>query len=107
MYRNHFLRITALIKVAPKTMSKQVPWNKIILETFISLAVLTDEEEKILRTRVMGWTITKQAMTFGMSTAAVNRIIRRLKAKYDSVQPYSPLLPPRRHSAAETYMDTH
>ena len=48
-----FLKITALIKAAPKTMSKQVPWNKIILETFISLAVLTDEEEKILRTRVI------------------------------------------------------
>lgn len=107
MYRNRLLKITALIKAAPKIMSKQVPWNKIILEEFISLAVLTDEEEKIIRTRVKGWTITKQAMTFGMSPAAVNRIIRRLKIKYDNVQPYSPLLPPRRHSAVETYMDTH
>ena len=100
-------RISTLIETAYTIMAKQVPWNKIILEEFISLAVLTDEEEKIIRTRVKGWTITKQAMTFGMSPAAVNRVIRRLKIKYDNVQPYSPLLPPRRHSAAETYMDTH
>lgn len=100
-------RISTLIETAYTIMSKQVPWNKIILEEFISLAVLTDEEEKIIRTRVKGWTITKQAMTSGMSPAAVNRVIRRLKIKYDNVQPYSPLLPPRRHSAAETYMDTH
>lgn len=71
------------------------------------MGALTEDEEKIIRTRVYGWTITKQAMTFGMSTAAVNRIIKRLKIKYDAVQPYSPLLPPRKFSAKETYMDTH
>lgn len=71
------------------------------------MGALTEDEEKIIRTRVHGWTITKQAMTFGMSTAAVNRIIKRLKVKYDAVQPYSPLLPTRKFSAKETYMDTH
>ena len=89
------------------TMSKQVPWNKIILEEFIALAVLNEDEEKILRTRVAGWTITRQSMAFNLSISAVNRIIKRLKVKYDNVQPYSPLLPPRRFSAEETYMDTH
>ena len=88
-------------------MAKQVPWNKIILEEFISLAMLTKEEEMIMRTRVAGMTRTQQCMTFGMSEATLDRIIRRLKRKYDAVQPYSPLLPPRTHSAAETYMDTH
>lgn len=88
-------------------MSKQVPWNVIILEEFIRLAMLTPDEEHIIRTRVAGWPITKQAMTFGMSEATVNRIVKRLKAKYDGVQPYSAILPPRKHSAAETYMDTH
>lgn len=88
-------------------MAKQVPWNNIILDEFVRLAALTGDEEKIMRTRMNGWTITQQSIEFGMSTATINRIIRRLKVKYDNVQPYSPILPPRRFSAKETYMDTH
>lgn len=88
-------------------MSKQVPWNKIIAEEFISIASLSKTEEEILRTRIAGWTITQQAMTFGMSESSVNRIVKRLKVKYDQVQPYSVLLPPRKFSAEETYLDTH
>lgn len=60
-----------------------------------------------MRTRVKGWTITKQAMELGMSEAKVNKIIARLKVKYDNVQKYNPMLPPRKNSAEETYMDTH
>ena len=86
---------------------KQVPWNKIILEEFISLALLTKEEEMIMRTRVAGWTISKQAETFGMSESTVNRYIKQLKEKYDNVQPYSAILPPRKKSQEEDYMDTH
>lgn len=88
-------------------MAKQVPWNKVILEEFISQALLTRDEEAIMRTRVAGWTRVKQSMELGMSLATIDRIIRRLKAKYDQAQKYSPLLPPRRESAEETYMDTH
>lgn len=88
-------------------MSKQVPWNKIVLEEFIRLAMLSKDEEAIMRTRVAGWTRTQQSMELGMSLATVDRIIKRLKIKYDKVQPYSPLLPPRKFSAEETYMDTH
>lgn len=88
-------------------MAKQVPWNKIILEEFIELAELTEDEEKIMRTRVAGWSRTKQSMKLGMSMSTIDRIIRRLKAKYDFVQKYSAILPPRKFSAEETYMDTH
>lgn len=86
-------------------MSKQVPWNKIILETFISEALLTKEEEAIMRTRVAGWSRTKQAMELGMSLSTVDRHIANLKQKYDSVQKYNPILPPRRSSEEETWMD--
>lgn len=88
-------------------MSRQVLWSKIILEEFIRLAALTDEEEQVMRTRVAGWSISQQSEMLGMSVSSVNRCIRRLKVKYDGVQPYSPLLPPRKNSASETYMDTH
>ena len=86
-------------------MSKQVPWNKVILETFIADALLTKEEEMIMRTRVAGWTRTKQSMELGMSLSSIDRCIQRLKVKYDYCQKYNPLLPPRKSSAAETYMD--
>lgn len=88
-------------------MSKQVPWNKFILEEFIRVALLTKEEEMVMRTRVAGWTQTKQCMELHMSRAKLNRIIQRLEIKYDQVQLYDPLLPPRRESAEELYMDTH
>lgn len=86
-------------------MSKQVLWSKVILEEFIRLAALTKEEEMIMRTRVAGWTITEQSMKLGMSTSTVSRIVAALKRKYDGVEPYSPILPPRKKSAKELYMD--
>jgi len=86
-------------------MSKQVPWNKLILETFISEALLNQEEEMIMRTRVAGWTISQQADRFGMSKSSVDRIVKRLKIKYDNVERTNPLLPPRKFSIKETYMD--
>lgn len=86
-------------------MAHEVPWNKIILERFIELAILTKEEEMIIRTRVAGWSRVEQSMKFGMSTQKIDRIIRRLKDKYDEVQVYDPLLPPRKHSKEEDELD--
>lgn len=88
-------------------MAHEVPWDKFVLETFIELAVLTKTEEEVMRTRVAGWTISEQAEKLGLSESTVSRIIKRLKCKYDRVQKYSPLLPPRKASEKETYMDTH
>ena len=88
-------------------MSKQVPWNKIILEEFIELACLNNTEEMIMRTRVKGWSITEQSHKLHMSESSIKRIIARLKVKYDSVQEYSPILPKRKNSVAETWMDEH
>lgn len=88
-------------------MAHQVPWNKIILEEFLRLAALTPDEEHIMRTRVAGWSRTRQAMELGMSIATVDRIIARLKTKYDAVQKYSAILPPRRSSEQEAWQDSH
>lgn len=88
-------------------MAHQVAWNKVFLDEFIRLGALTDEEIEIMRTRLAGWTRTKQSMELHMSMRKVDAIIARLKVKYDKVQPYSDILPPRKFSAEETYMDTH
>lgn len=86
-------------------MSNQVPWNKIILETFIEEAMLTKEEEWIMRTRVAGWSRTKQAAELNISMSTLDRKISLLKVKYDKVSKYHPLLPPRKYSAKEAWMD--
>ena len=48
-------------------MSREVPWNKLILEEFIKEALLTKEEEMIIRTRIAGWTRTKLSLELEMS----------------------------------------
>lgn len=79
-------------------MSKQVPWNKIIVEHFVTLAMLTEDEEWVLRTRVAGMSIVQQSMELGMSVSTINRIIARLKKKYDEVEKFDPMMPPRKGS---------
>lgn len=88
-------------------MSHQVPWGKIILEEFIEQAALTDLEEQIMRTRVAGWSRVKQADAFGISLSTLDRIINTLKKKYDAAQKFSAILPPRKVSSQEVWMDTH
>lgn len=82
-------------------MTRQIPWNKQVVEAFIKDATLTKEEELVLRTRVNGWTRLQQAHELGMSVATVDRIIRRLKLKYDQVQGNNELLPPRAKNSNE------
>lgn len=86
-------------------MSKEVPWTKVIMETFIADACLTKEEEIVLRTRCAGWTRIKQADELGLSLSSIDRIIKSLKKKYDQVEKYNPLLPPRKPSKEEERMD--
>lgn len=88
-------------------IANQIPWNKVIVEEFITQAMLTTDEEWVLRTRVAGWSITKQSIELGMSVSTVNRIVAKLKKKYDRVSVNNPLLPPRKSSEKETWMDTH
>lgn len=88
-------------------MSHQVIWTKVVLERFIDLANLTPLEEHIMRTRAAGWSRQKQMMEFHISASTLDRTIAMLKLKYDSVQQYDPILPPRRKSSKELWMDTH
>lgn len=71
----------------------KVPWNRVIYDEFVSLSYLTAEEEEILKTRIAGWSQVKQCQTYNMSLATLNRKVKKIKDKYDSVQPYSMTLP--------------
>ena len=69
------------------------PWNRVILDEFCSLALLTPLEENIIRTRAAGWSRVQQCHAYGMSLATLNRRIRKLKKEYYAVQKYSKILP--------------
>ena len=94
---------------------KQVHWSKIILETFLEESGINDRIklgddkarilEGIMRTRVAGWTIVKQAEEFNISEDTVNKYVRELKELYDQTQKYSIILPIRKHSKKEEELD--
>lgn len=71
----------------------KVRWNRVILDEFCSLAILTPLEENIIRTRAAGWSRVQQCHAYGMSLATLDRYIRKLKNSYNSVQEYSYILP--------------
>lgn len=87
---------------------KQVPWNSVIYEEFTKLAMLNEDEQYIMLTRIRDEaTVIQQADHLHCSPEKVRDMIRSLKDRYDAVQPYSPLLPVRKRSKREEYMDTH
>lgn len=76
-------------------MAKQVKWNKAIYDEFVNLAMLSDIEQKILETRIKGFSIAMQMLEFNLSERTISRMINRMKKKYDDVQDKSTILPPR------------
>ena len=87
-------------------MTHQVPWTKTLLEDFIAEGLLTEDEENIMRTRIAGWSIVKQSMEFGMSTATISRIIKKTKKKYDYLHKQFPeRFPERKQSKFEQTLD--
>lgn len=71
----------------------RVPWNRVYVEEFLRLAIVTPEDEKILRTRAAGWSQIRQCDACNISLATLNRRIKKLKNQYASVQKYSKILP--------------
>lgn len=72
-----------------------VQWTRTIVNEFIEEGLLTEEEQKLLRMKVAGWSRVKQAQELKMSLATVDRLHKSLKAKYDAAQKHSDILPPR------------
>ena len=70
-------------------------WNKVMLDEFRSLALLTDFEYKVLETRIAGWSRTKQSIEFNCSLSTIDRTLKVLRSKYDDVCKYSSVLPQR------------
>ena len=97
-------------------MPKSLVWGKIIMETFFEESGINDRiklgdtkariMEGIMRTRVAGWTVAKQAVEFNISVDTVNKYIRELKDLYDETQKHSVVLPVRKQSKKEQELDS-
>lgn len=70
-------------------------WDRGMIEEFTNIACLTEEEAIVLNDWAYGRSIVYTAMHQHMSDSKVNDIRRKLRIKYDSVQPRSKTLPPR------------
>lgn len=94
---------------------KQLCWSKIILETFLEESGINDRIklgddkarilEGIMRTRVAGWSIVKQAQEFHVSVDTINKYVKELKQLYDETQKHSIVLPVRKQSKREERLD--
>lgn len=71
-------------------------WTDVIFNEFVRRAMLNDDEIKILETTIKGWSRVKQSIELNMSVSRIQRIDKRLRAKYDAAQKGSDILPPRK-----------
>lgn len=72
-----------------------IPWNKIALAEFRSLACLSDEEDIVLQDWANGESAVHTSMHHHISIRQVERYRNQIRSKYDAVQIYTPLLPER------------
>lgn len=84
---------------------KQVLWTRKLVDTFIKEGMLTEEEKEVLLLRVKGYTIAETSELMNISDSKVNRIIRRLKIKYDNLQGTIEELPKRKETTKELYRE--
>ena len=84
---------------------KQILWTRKLVDTFIKEGMLTEEEKEVLLLRVKGYTISETSELMNISDSKVNRIIRRLKIKYDNLQGTIEELPKRKETTKELYRE--
>ena len=70
-------------------------FNSRLLGAMSEHACLTEEEKIVLKDWADGKSVANTSMMRNMSESTVNRIRRRLRMKYDSIQSYTNL-PPRK-----------
>jgi len=87
-------------------MAHQVKWTRDILDNLYKYAMLNENEQYIMESRIKGTPVSLQADRLCCSEATVHRMIAKIKKKYDTVQKEHPdLFPIRKKSAKETWMD--
>lgn len=89
-------------------MGREVEWSWPRYDEFLRLAILTEDERRVMDLHVFGknkarpnpmqnWQIAQELCC---SESTVDAILRKIKSKYDNVQPFSEILPPRKRRRA-------
>lgn len=84
---------------------RQVDWNKDLYDKFVERAMLNEEEQFIMKNRILGMYVSEMARQRDMSESTVHRKIAELKAKYDKIQKLYDDMPVRIESEKEKIMD--
>ena len=79
----------------PRARRHDIEWNTIMLREFEYLACLSEEERIVLYDWAYDKYLANTHMNHDMGESKIKEIRSRLRRKYDAVQPFSPLLPPR------------
>ena len=70
-------------------------WNSRMLGAMQAHACLTEEETIVLEDWAKGRSIASTAIMHNMSERKINNLRKRIRIKYDGIQPYADL-PPRK-----------
>lgn len=84
-------------------LAHQVIWNQIKEDEFVRIGNLTKDEEVVLRLHAKGKNRVEIQMETDIPLHTIDRIISRLKIKYDEAQKVSDILTPRKKNAKELY----
>ncbi len=74
---------------------KDIRWNRIVFDEYCYLCPPTKDEWPVLLDWFAEETVAHTVMHHNMSEAKVYKIKDQIRQKYDDVQPYSAILPPR------------
>lgn len=84
---------------------QNMPWTKSLLDDFIAEAMLSDREIKLMKMRIHGDSVVKQAQELYVSTSTVCRMVIGLRSKYDELHKQMPdRFPYRKPSRFEKYL---
>jgi len=73
--------------------TNKIHWTKPLYDSFVSDAILTDLEKKVLYARVWEkdkWTITSMSLEFNVSRSTINNCIANIRRKYDYLSSLNP-----------------
>ena len=76
-------------------MSHKILWTRSMLDEFVQEAILTKDEEFIVRTRAEGWSRQQQAFELNRSVQSIDRMIKKIKVKYDNIAKHKERSPAR------------
>jgi len=82
-----------------KSIKNQIPWTKVMYNSFVDDAILSELEKKVLYARVWEkdkWTIVSMALEFNVSKSTINNAISSIRRKYDYLYEMFPDKYPKR-----------